>query len=327
MKTAPLNFTLMPLGVIETSKGFDLVDEQSLKLMQEAWEKDGKKRLAFDLNHGSLGSGNIESIQNYGTFVPSFDGSKGVVAADIRWAPEAKEAIENERIRYWSPTFVPELNDAGVPRTIEVEYSDRTIEAVRPARLINIALTETPATYAQSPITETRGVRVFTRSFDLNDEVVVERNNMEENKEVVAEVAADEDNEETSELEQLKAELDELRLANEGLKAENAELQARLDELDAEAEKAEVETITEALITEGYLNQGLRSFWLGRSLTDVKEFDKVCRENVQVETRTSDVVTRKAPSAVNIASNDLGPRGNRRFTLTSLNVVNRKGNK
>lgn len=132
---APLAFRIFPKGKFNTTKGDFLFDGESAKQCLSSWEDYGND-LMVDYDHRAISKdGPPENSKAAGWFKPEVrDGE--LWAGDVTWTPAASAAIEAKEWRYVSGYFAFE------PKT------GRIVE------LLNVALTNMPATKNQEPLVD-----------------------------------------------------------------------------------------------------------------------------------------------------------------------------
>lgn len=131
---APSAFRLFRAGANETHKGVFLFNDRAAASVLDAAKRWGV-RLSIDYNHGMLDGWPVDPSaagKSAGSFV--LDVRAGELwATDVKWTPAAKLAVESREWLYISPAF---YND-----------DDGTI-----IELINVALTNIPATHNLDPL-------------------------------------------------------------------------------------------------------------------------------------------------------------------------------
>lgn len=138
----PKEFKILNFGTTRMRKGgriFNIIfDEVSRDSVFAALESQGRKQLPIDFDHGMLGFiSTRESSMAAGWFTLEAR-SDGLWAADIEWTKKAFESIKEREFRFTSPAlFLEELEQVGDFRATEV---------------INVALTNLPATVSQKPL-------------------------------------------------------------------------------------------------------------------------------------------------------------------------------
>lgn len=137
----PSEIRLFGAGMTDTRKGSFLFDEQSAEAVMDAFREQGQDRLPFDAAHGMLNpSAPPDSHKALGWFVPmvkdDIEGGGGVAlfASDIEWTESGLSALQRREFRFFSPA-------------IAFDQESRRI-----TRLINVALTNIPATKNQRPL-------------------------------------------------------------------------------------------------------------------------------------------------------------------------------
>jgi hypothetical protein len=129
-------FRIFSAGKIPTRKGTFLFDDQSAASVLRAFREWGVDRLSIDYEHAAVSGGTASgAAPAAGWFEPEV--RKGELwAASVEWTPTAAKMIDDREYRFVSPTF---LSEPKANRVIEV---------------LNIALTNLPATRNARPLTE-----------------------------------------------------------------------------------------------------------------------------------------------------------------------------
>jgi len=188
----PKEFKILSFGSTRMRKGgriFNVIfDESSRESIFEALESQGRKQLPIDFDHGMLGFiSTRESSMAAGWFTLEAR-SDGLWAADIEWTKKAFESIKEREFRFTSPAlFLEELEQVGDFRATEV---------------INVALTNLPATVSQKPLVansnpEEETEMKFTKEMleklglkeDASDEQIAERLSVLASAEAIADNA------------------------------------------------------------------------------------------------------------------------------------------
>lgn len=145
----PHQIVLFEFGITETVKGDFLFDEVSAESVMRHYEDGGIDRLPFGVAHLMVprpdGNGGVRISENpeahkaYGWFVPAIvdnpeTGTKALMATSIEWTKAGSDALLNREFRFFSPA-------------IDFERESRRV-----TRLINVALTNLPATKNQRPL-------------------------------------------------------------------------------------------------------------------------------------------------------------------------------
>jgi phage I-like protein len=131
----PREIRILKNGVNETTKGPINCDAAAAKATVAAVVAHyGKPVLNFDYGHGQVGFvGSYESARSAGWFrIEERNGD--LYAADIEWTPNAAKALKDREFRYFSPALM------------------RDYESGKVKSMINVALTNIPATKGQAPI-------------------------------------------------------------------------------------------------------------------------------------------------------------------------------
>lgn len=127
---APAEFRLFAIGTMETSKGDFLFDDTAALMCMEAYADHGN-RLTIDYEHQALSEPPIQAPAA-ASFVPQLR-NDGIWATDVHWTPKATEYLSNKEYLYFSPAFLTDDNN-------------------RPTRILNVALTNLPATKNMQPL-------------------------------------------------------------------------------------------------------------------------------------------------------------------------------
>lgn len=137
----PSEIRLFGNGMTATKKGDFLFDEEAALSVMDRFREQGMDRLPFDIAHGMLNpAAPPDAHRSLGWFVPEIrddiEGGGGVAlfAADIEWTETGMEALKKREFRFFSPA-------------ITFNADTRRITG-----LINVALTNIPATKNQRPL-------------------------------------------------------------------------------------------------------------------------------------------------------------------------------
>ena len=128
----PTAFRIFRAGVNETRKGSFTFDDEAAAAVMAAFAEHGMDRLPIDVDHGMLNqSPTLESSKAHGWFVPELRNGE-LWASDVQWSNAASEALREREFRFISPAF-------SAPNG-------------RIMRLLNVALTNLPATQNLEPL-------------------------------------------------------------------------------------------------------------------------------------------------------------------------------
>jgi len=136
----PQDFRIFPAGSFETTKGTFLFDGQAARSVMAAvadWGND----YCVDYAHSMLGFFNVDpakSMKAAAWFTPQLRQGE-LWATAVRWNDEARSMLGKREARYVSPAF-------------NIEDGDDN----RISELINVALTNIPATKKQTPLVTSR---------------------------------------------------------------------------------------------------------------------------------------------------------------------------
>jgi phage I-like protein len=137
----PTELLLFHRGSTPTKKGTFQFDDIAAARVLAAFEAHGQDRLAFDYDHKAVDpNARAGDGKAAGWFVPAVkDGA--LYASEIEWTPDAGAMLSKREYRFFSPAFLAE----------PVTLSDGS-KARRVTELLNVALTNMPATRNQKPI-------------------------------------------------------------------------------------------------------------------------------------------------------------------------------
>jgi phage I-like protein len=131
----PTEFRIFSPGVIETSKGPDLFDEEAARSVMKYYVDEGVD-VPVDLEHDSLNGQGLRADEKdaRGWFKLELRADGSLWAVDVRWTPDGERRLREKTQRYISPAFV------------------RDKETGRITRLLNVAIVSMPATYDAAPL-------------------------------------------------------------------------------------------------------------------------------------------------------------------------------
>lgn len=134
-KAPPTEIRLLRAGVNETTKGPIVCNAKAARATIAAVVAHyGRPVLNFDYGHGQVGFvGSYETARSAGWFELQ-ERAGALWATNIEWTPRAKQALSEREFRYFSPALMRD------PDSGEIKS------------LINVALTNTPATKGQLPL-------------------------------------------------------------------------------------------------------------------------------------------------------------------------------
>lgn len=242
-------------------------------LIAEYQASDGRDLVGIDVDHMTFDVGPPESHASMGWFRLSFE-DDGVWARDVQWTDQGARLLEQRAFRYLSPAF--NVDEDG-----------------HLARIINVALTNVPATVSPQPLVnshreESSGACYLeTKMSDVNTRAQA------------AELAEDA----PMSPEEMMAAIDALKAENEALKAKLADAEAAMSDAVTAKENIEKENILNSLAKEGLLQPAVRRSLSKLTLVDVKSAEKDIRGTATPHKRV-----------------DEAPATNRTFTGTLTNV-------
>lgn len=130
----PTRFRLFKYGDNRSTKGTVYLTAESAQKCFASWRDYGND-LSGDYNH-SITNPHIESPRASMWFSLALE-SDGLYAVNVKYTPSAYKAIEEKEYRYYSPYFSIETDNKNRQCVVEI---------------INVALTNTPATKNQRPL-------------------------------------------------------------------------------------------------------------------------------------------------------------------------------
>jgi phage I-like protein len=152
----PSEFRILAAGTTRTTKGPILFDDAAGTAVSAAFADHDRADLPIDYNHGMLAEiKTADSGKAAGWFVPVVRTGE-LWASQVEWTPAAATAIREREYRHFSPA-------------LDIERKSN-----RAMRLINVALTNLPATKGQRPLvasddTQTGGAAVPTGDQPMSD--------------------------------------------------------------------------------------------------------------------------------------------------------------
>jgi len=278
----PREFLIFPRGVMMTSKGAYLLDDSAVELILAAYQQHGMDRLPIDYDHGMLANKpSAESSQAAGWFVPAMrDG--GLYATDVQWTPKAMAMLKSREFRHYSPAFDVEAGD-----DVDAMYQGEMVRARRISRLVNVALTNLPATREQIPLVANQLPRDNTTQQPAN-----EANEKGTKMDLLNMFGLDDEAKLQEHAADLMATVPAARTLSDVREAfvfaktqagKAVELAARVAELEAEKESAARDSIIRKLSEEGKAPPAIHGFLQTLSLEQVEAFGEAAAPVVNKE--------------------------------------------
>lgn len=225
----PTEFRLFSAGENATKKGKFVFSDRSASEVPAAFADQGLDALPFDASHLMLTSDNPEAKKALGWFRPEVrDGE--LWAVDAKWTPKTRQALVDREYRFFSPA---------------IQYDTKTREILS---LINVALTNLPATKNQTPLMLSEGDDKKETPMKLFELLGAD----DEGAAVVA--------------------LEAIRSEKSALLSEVSELKAELAKLTAQSVADKRNAKLEALSAEGKLKPAQRAFAESLSLEQLEAF-------------------------------------------------------
>lgn len=154
-KTPPREFKILGAGVTQTTKGPVRMSAAAGQSVLSKLAELGRDRLNFDYGHAQLGfMQSYEAARSAGWFSVQVRGEGDraeLWATDIEWTPTALRALSDREFRYFSPALMLDSKSGEV------------------RELINIALTNIPATKHQKPLVASQTQTPADPAKDSND--------------------------------------------------------------------------------------------------------------------------------------------------------------
>lgn len=238
----PTEFRILGAGTTETTKGPVRMNARAGSHVMAKLRELGRDRLNFDYGHAQLGfMQSYEAARSAGWFSVEVRGDE-LWATNVEWTPTAARALSDREFRYFSPALM----------------LDRESGEVR--ELINIALTNIPATKHQKPLVASQTTPPEQPTMDP------------ELKALLASLSL-------SSITELAAKVGSLTSDNAKLVKAAGELQAQLSAATAElgafrtaAAKAEKADYVAQLSTAGKLPPALRDWAMGQDMTVLRAY-------------------------------------------------------
>lgn len=294
----PKEITVWSMGIsMLADGGADVVDERSIELMSQSWKDRGHDKIGFDCNHAAFFGMTPEQAGNHALGDVIFDKDRGVVVENIEYtSKEIVEALYNKRLRFWSPSFTPELADDGQILTVNVEINGKTVQALRPASLKNVAFTDVPMTNSQPPLMQSLRDEMLK---ELRNDIV---SNMADNNETIVTGTSDDaikrqdempsDSEmagedEMSDMDELKEQVADLESKLAEKDALVQELEAKLAEYEAKEMDSEMESIFESIGA----SEKQRTYWRSQGIDALRGYAETVDPIVESSSTEAETVS------------------------------------
>ena len=266
----PTEIRLFGFGETETSKGKFVLDRSAAQMLMDKYREQGTDRLAFDYGHGMVKPTGADSHKAAGWFVPEVR-EDGIYASDIQWTDPALKALREREYRFFSPAFL-------------FDKSSRKL-----TKLLNVALTNMPATKNQSPLVLDAHSETETNKELEKMQVLLDSLNASDEAGAVAKLG------------ELRAELSEVNEKNEKFQALAAEAQSELAELKKERAAEKRATQIEALCSEGKLLEGQKQFAALLSDDQFSAFEKTLKPHPAL---TAEPISEKKSEAATLSDDE-----------------------
>jgi phage I-like protein len=228
----PKELRIFAFGETKTTKGPFVLDKTAADDVMTAFKDSGRDLLPFDAGHGHLsGAGSHPGAHKaLGWFRPEIR-DDGLWAADIQWTKKTEAALSEREFRYFSPA-------------VNFDPKSRRIKS-----LINVALTNHPATIGQKPMV-------------LSDDKTEDENTMNP---LLAKLGATDEDAALSAVVSLQSEV-------ATLSSENLDLKTQVATLTAQSVKDKRDAKLAALTAEGKLAPAMLPFAETLSLEQLDQF-------------------------------------------------------
>lgn len=243
VKTPPKEFRILAAGVNETTKGPVIMNAAAGQSVLAKMKELGRDSLNFDYGHAQLGfMQSYEAARSAGWFNVEVRGEE-LWATNVNWTPTARKALADREFRYFSPAL----------------YLDRESGEVR--ELINIALTNIPATKHQTPLVASQapaGPAKDPSTMTL--------------EQLLAAFGVQNATQLAAKFQTLGSDNEKLVKAAGEMQAQLSAATAELATFKAEKTKAEKADYVAQLSTQGKLPPALRDWALGQDMSVLKSF-------------------------------------------------------
>jgi phage I-like protein len=252
----PREFRIFPKGKFKTKKGTFTFDEKSAATVMAEYLEHGVDK-HIDYCHAVFDK-NASVFDKVSACWYGLDLRDGELwGANARWTPPGGQRVTNLEFRYLSPTFT-------------VDETGRVLE------LLNVALTNMPATVNQRPLVAA-SADFSAEGMHMVNTIAVALGMSPDAPESEVLTRLSRDREVVGELVKLSGNADPKAAIAVvlGWKAGSEQLektQARLTTLEAEASKRDVALAVDAGERAGKITAATRDYWLGKSATEVTAY-------------------------------------------------------
>ncbi len=247
----PTEFRLLKMGLNETTKGVINLTPAALEAVLAKVKADGrdKDRLSFDFNHSMVRSDVSPQDQiSAGSF--SVEGRKdGLWILNAKWTEDAFAAIAARKWRFFSPVLM---------------LNTKTRE---PTQLVNVALTNLPATKDQTPL-------VASQEVGSTDQLQKESQLDETIIKLFGALGVQDAAGAEAQYVQLTAENVALKEASGTLTAENVELKADIAGRDEKEEAVKLAALIVKLNGDGKLQPALNKWAATQTFSQLEAYGK-----------------------------------------------------
>lgn len=234
----PTEICLFKAGTTETTKGAFVCDATAARFtIDNVKSHYGEALTNFDYGHGQVGFLQTHDSAKSAGWAKLAERNGALWATEIEWTPTARKALLDREYRFFSPTV----------------YRDP--ETKRLTNLVNVALTNLPATKGQRPIVNSLLENTMSEAPKSTETVATPSN-------APADLAA------------LQASNAQLLSAVQQLQASNSTLQSQLAAAEAERKTKTKADFIAKLSQDGKLPPALQPWALGQDLAVLEAFAK-----------------------------------------------------
>lgn len=241
----PKEFRVLGKGLTATTKGPLLFDAKAAEEVMKTFAESGRDLLPFDVGHGMLNPfGSSDGHKAVGWFRPEVRNGE-LFASDIEWTAYGATALKAREFRFFSPAL------------------HRDFESHRVKALINIALTNIPATLGQKPLVAHQvGSAESQRGTQMLEEII-KVSGVRTEAELLSWFAANK--QQWDSLVALSGKATNMEVIEEFKRLKNVDVEAvklaqRVAELEGATKKRELDDVIAALSTQGKLAPSLHDW-------------------------------------------------------------------
>lgn len=240
----PAEFRILANGVTNTLKGPVVYNAESGEVVMERLRQLGRDSLPFDYGHGMIcDTQSYDTACAAGWFKLEMR-DDGLWASDIQWTSKAAKALEEREFRYFSPFL----------------YLD--IETAEIRELVNVALTNLPATMNQTPLVASATTDPEPNEDDSHMDL----------KQLLEALGVQNASQAAVKFSTLQSDVTKLTEGAQASQARLTELEAENAKLKEGAELASKEQLVASLTADGKLSPAQKDWALSLSVDALKGF-------------------------------------------------------